>query len=141
MTDTKGPQLTLYRGFADRNCYVWSPFVTKVEFHLRLGGLSYQYEEGSPRESPKGKVPYIDVGPLIGMERTLVSDSALIVKHLVELDKLPDLNASLSGPDAAMDLALRALLEEKLYFLGVCHIIEVVSKRIDSGLLIDILDA
>lgn len=48
-----------------------------------------------------------------------MGDSTLIVKALTERGLLPDLNAALSPAQRAEDLALRALLEEKLYFYGM----------------------
>jgi Glutathione S-transferase N-terminal domain len=109
--------VTLYRGWPDRGCYVWSPFVTKLEFHLRLSGMSYAVEAGSPLKAPKGKIPYVDLRQDGTTES--VGDSALIIKRMVELERLKDLSATLPAPIKAQDLAIRALLEEKLYFYHV----------------------
>ncbi len=49
----------------------------------------------------------------------VLADSTLIVENLVEDGILDDLNATLSPTEKAYDLALRALLEEKLYFYQV----------------------
>ncbi|RFU27093.1 hypothetical protein B7463_g9259, partial [Scytalidium lignicola] len=102
--------LVLYRGWLDPGKHVWSPFVIKLEARLRFAGVSYITECGSARTAPKGKIPYLECS-----EGTL-SDSTLIIKQLVELGRLPDLNANLSPAAKATDLALRALLEDKLYF-------------------------
>lgn len=48
-----------------------------------------------------------------------MADSTLIVKELVELGKIPDLMSTLSAKEQAYDLAIRALLEDKLYFYQV----------------------
>lgn len=46
----------------------------------------------------------------------MIADSSQIIGRLVEDNLLPDLNADLGPLDRAHDMALRALLEEKLYF-------------------------
>ena len=118
------PVITLYRGFQGSGAYVWSPFVTKLEARLRFGGLSYNSEAGSPLKAPRGKIPYIsifktDSNSQTVANATLLADSTLIVGDLKEDGLLEDLNAKLSSTDKAHDLALRALLEEKLYFYQV----------------------
>ncbi|GME51029.1 Glutathione s-transferase [Neofusicoccum parvum] len=103
---------TLYRGWDEPGHYVWSPFVTKVELRLRLAEVSYQIAAGSVNKSPRGKVPYI----ALSEKGEILSDSTLILKKLTEDGVLPDINATLSPAQRAHDLALRALLEDKLYF-------------------------
>src|SRR4051794_13546036 len=39
-----------------------SPYVTKTEVQLRMAGVPYQKRVGRREDSPKGQVPYIDVG-------------------------------------------------------------------------------
>jgi hypothetical protein len=111
-SEDKAP-LVLYRGWLDPGKHVWSPFVIKLEARLRFAGVSYITECGSARTAPKGKIPYLECS-----EGTF-GDSTLIIKQLVELGKLPDLNARLSPAARATDLALHALLEDKLYFYHV----------------------
>lgn len=108
---------TLYRGWPEKSCYVWSPFVTKVEFHLRYSKITHNIETGSTRSSPKGKVPYINLGTTENPE--MLSDSTIIINRLAEVGKIPNLNASLSADQKLQDLAIRALLEDKLYFYNV----------------------
>ncbi|KAI9649715.1 hypothetical protein NHQ30_002296 [Ciborinia camelliae] len=105
-------QIILYRGFPASNAYPWSPFVAKLEARLRFAGTSYDLGVGSPKTAPRGKIPYI------GFKGSpdLFSDSTLIIRKLVDEGVLPDLNAHLTPVQRAQDLALRALLEEKLYF-------------------------
>ncbi len=112
------PNLTLYRGWADRGCYVWSPFVTKLELRLRLSKLPYTSEAGSLSTAPMGKIPYVEVRSKEGSP-LLLGDSTLIIKRLVELDYLDDLSISISSAAKVHDIALRALLEDKLYFYHV----------------------
>ncbi|KAK2789708.1 hypothetical protein FQN53_001464 [Emmonsiellopsis sp. PD_33] len=115
------PKLTLYRGWQDRGKYVWSPFVIKIEARLRFSGIKYDIDCGSPRTGPKGKIPYIEIqepesDSNDSLKPTSMGDSTLIIKHLVSRGTLSDLNEKLDLPDQANDLAIRALLEDKLYF-------------------------
>ena len=122
--------LILYRGFAPTNTYTWSPFVTKLEARLRFDSIKYKCLEGSTREGPRGKVPYVDFG---GMGKTggeqaserdetggkdLLGDSNVIVKEMVRREIVRDLNEDLRSEQALLDLSVRGLLEEKLYFFG-----------------------
>jgi hypothetical protein len=68
-------------------------------------------------KAPKGKIPYINL--TLNETTACIGDSALIMKRLVELGSLEDLNAAIPAPTKVQDLALRALLEEKLYFYHV----------------------
>lgn len=116
--EAKKPQsakITLYRGWLDRGKHVWSPFVIKLEARLRFAGVAYDCEGGSTRTAPKGKIPYVQLG-----DGQVVGDSTLIIKDLVKRDILPDLNGRVGKEGRARDLALRAMVEEKLYFYHVC---------------------
>jgi len=108
-------KLTVHRGFDWPGRYTWSPFVTKLEVRLRFAGLPYAVGAGGPRSAPQGKIPYVDIPG----EDQQMGDSTFIIRRLVEKDMLPDLNARLSKPEQAQDLAWRALMEDKLYFYGV----------------------
>lgn len=113
------PQLTLYRGFPERGCYVWSPFVTKLELSLRLCNYGYKVETGSAKTGPKGKIPYIELRGDDG-SITAMGDSTLIVKHLRESGYLDNPYASTQETTArAQDVAIRAMLEDRLYFYHV----------------------
>ncbi|KAI9731246.1 MAG: hypothetical protein M1818_007871 [Claussenomyces sp. TS43310] len=112
------PHLTLYRGFEDRGCYVWSPFVTKLELRLRLSQFPYTVGTGSPTTAPKGKIPYVELGTEEGPSSVL-GDSTLIIKHMVEFGYVKNLDVSKSSTMQAQDLAIRALLEDRLYFYDI----------------------
>lgn len=94
---------------------MWSPFVNKVEFRLRTSKVSYTNAIGSPRSAPKGKIPYLDL-TTPNYEPECLADSALILKSLSERGIITDVNAALQPSAKAQDLAIRALLEDKLYF-------------------------
>ena len=142
MAFTKRPQphIVLYRGEEVINRHAWSPFVVKLETRLRMSGLAYKTDFGSFQEAPKGKVPYVrvwwDEKSSSGNEKSqdeskdmdknaadMIPDSTIIIKRFVGEGLLEDLNANLGPADQAYDLALRALLEDKFYFLQVCCIV------------------
>ncbi|KAK3936238.1 hypothetical protein QBC46DRAFT_395557 [Diplogelasinospora grovesii] len=133
-TPARETTITLYRGWLDPGKYVWSPFVIKLETRFRFDGLQYRTACGSPRESPNGKIPYIEYrGPRMphdaipvrneenGLRVWRLGDSTQITTELIlsrdcgSATKNPVL-WSLSAPEKALDLSLRALLENKLCF-------------------------
>ncbi|OCK73873.1 hypothetical protein K432DRAFT_410342 [Lepidopterella palustris CBS 459.81] len=129
MSKSNAPEskLIVYRGWLERGKHVWSPFVVKLEARLRFAGVSYIAEAGSTQKSPNGKIPYVkfrEVQPSDTISSssnledipTFLGDSTLIIKHLVERDVLPNINAKVPPAANAQDLAIRALLEDKLYF-------------------------
>jgi len=113
-------KLILYRGWLDQGKHVWSPFVIKLEARLRFAGVSYRTEAGSTLKAPKGKIPYVQYQGLDDGQSLWLGDSTLITKQLLERQILPDINARLPPAIRTQDLAVRALLEEKLYFYHVC---------------------
>ena len=122
---TGSPDITVFRGWDDPGKYVWSPYVTKLEARLRFSGVRYGAAAGSVRSAPKGKIPYIECtapssgASRAGAQKTVLSDSSLIAKTLADWGVIPDLNAALKPEDRTKDLALRALLEDKLHFYNV----------------------
>jgi hypothetical protein len=123
------PAITLYRGFKGNGVYVWSPFVNKLEARFRLAGLPYLTDSGSPMQGPKGKIPYISISSPLSPTPRFLGDSTLIIEKLVEESELPDLNAKLSPKEKVMDLAVRALLEDKLYFYQVSSLLPPSSTQ------------
>lgn len=118
-------EITLFRGWSDKDCYVWSPFVTKLELRLRLSNVSYQTAAGSMRTAPTGKIPYVDVREEEQPTSTTsaIGDSAMIAQYLAGRGLIHDLDANLGASSKAQDLAIRALVEDRLYFFNVCLII------------------
>lgn len=112
--------ITVYRGFPTTPKYVWSPFVTKLEARLRFASVSYELEQGSTLKAPRGKIPYISIATSKNTSQPeFLSDTQLISDQLTENGILPDLNEHLSPTEKTTDQALRALLEDKLYFYNV----------------------
>lgn len=112
------PTITIYRGTSDKGQHVWSPFVVKLEARLRFAGTPYTTAAGSPPSGPKSKVPYIDYSHDESSVEKL-ADSGFIINRLVEDGVLPNLNEGLDSREKTEDLALRALIEDKLYFIQV----------------------
>lgn len=108
------PVLTVYRGASPSLAFLGSPFAIKLEARLRFNSIPYRLAAGSPRTGPRGKIPYIE-----SEDGTQMGDSTLIIRSLVDSGVATDLNANLSPVQHAQDLAVRALVEDKLYFYGV----------------------
>ncbi|KAF2188663.1 hypothetical protein K469DRAFT_565914 [Zopfia rhizophila CBS 207.26] len=116
MTSQPQPKITLYRGWLDTGKYVWSPFVTKLEFRLRTSNIPYTTACGSTSSGPTGIIPYIELSSPSSPLPEFYGDSSLIMKTLIDREIMKDVNARLDGKEKAIDLALRALVEDKLYF-------------------------
>ncbi|KAG9570599.1 hypothetical protein KCU71_g1068, partial [Aureobasidium melanogenum] len=110
--------ITVYRGFQGSGCYTWSPFVTKLEARLRFADVPYSVEVGSPMKAPRGKIPYVHFRSPDQSTQSL-GDSQLIIQKLIDEDVLRDLNSKMNAVDKAHDYAIRAVLEDKLYFYQV----------------------
>lgn len=90
-----------------------SPFCIKLETWLRMMEIPYQVKDANPQKAPKGKMPYIrdEDGALIG-------DSQLILQHLTKRYG-ERLDAWLDPADLAKGHAVRRMLEEGTYWVGV----------------------
>lgn len=113
------PSFTVFRGFPISKSYVWSPFVTKLETRFRFAGLSYKTDQGAPPKGPRGKVPYVVISKTSDVHAETVSDTALISEKLVADGLAEDLNGQITPAEKAQDFAVRALLEDKLFFYQV----------------------
>ena len=89
-----------------------SPFCIKVETYLRMTGLEYETVVSDSRKAPKGKCPYIE------QDGKTISDSTLIIDYLESRSSTP-LDADLSLHEKATSFALKAMLEEQFYFIGL----------------------
>jgi hypothetical protein len=110
-----GQEVAIYRGADLPSQYTWSPFVSKLEFRCRLSDLGYTCKIGFPPSGPKGKIPYVEL-TLPGQTSIWLSDSTLIAKDFIGKGFLRELNTNLSVIDRGHDLAIRALMEDKLAF-------------------------
>ncbi len=87
-----------------------SPFCLKLDLYLRLAGIPYEVVvEGAPFKGPKRKAPWIT------HDGRVIGDSALIIDYLNRAFDV-DLDAGLSREQRAAGRALRAMLEENLYW-------------------------
>ncbi|KAI1660773.1 putative glutathione S-transferase [Daldinia decipiens] len=120
------PDITIFRGFRDTKNHVWSPYVNKLEARLRFAGVRYEIGVGSPKTAPRGKIPYIECRDLSttsssgkgegSQPKVQLGDSTLITKTLTEWGVLTDLSRALDPSKRLQDMALIALLENKLSF-------------------------
>ena len=91
-----------------------SPFVMKTEVQLKMAGLSYRREKASPRDAPKGKLPFIRDGELV------IGDSTFIRRH-IERTRGIDLDAGLDAGARAVGWAIERMLEDHLYW-AILHL-------------------
>ncbi len=90
-----------------------SPFCIKVEMFLRMTDIPYEIVTATlPMKGPKGKMPWIEDGDL------KIGDSALIIEHLKRTRGV-DPDAALDAEACARDIALTALLDERIYWFEV----------------------
>ncbi|KAL3951668.1 hypothetical protein ACCO45_013385 [Purpureocillium lilacinum] len=115
--DSQGHSITVFRGSPPTNAYAWSPFVTKLEARLRFDGLRYTLGGGSPPSAPKGKIAYVEIHH--GDSKEILGDTALIIRALISNGDLRDVNATLAPVQWAHDLAVRSMMEDRVYFYGV----------------------
>jgi len=87
-----------------------SPFCLKLDLYLRLAGIPYEVVvEGAPFKGPKRKAPWIT------HDGRVIGDSALIIDYLNRAFEV-DLDTGLDQAQRAAARALRAMLEENLYW-------------------------
>jgi hypothetical protein len=111
--------ILLARGWKQSNIYGWSPFCTKLELRFRLSGIKYRCEAGSPPSGPMAKLPYITISstsPSPNSPPYKLGDSSLIARDFIENGLMEDLNGALDETSKTLDLAIQALVEDRLYF-------------------------
>jgi glutathione S-transferase len=106
--------ITLYKSREAWGTPDISPFAIKLETYLRMANLPYEVRKADIRKAPKGKIPYVDI------EGTLMGDSQLIIEHLKSRHG-DVLDAHLSPEQRAKGHAVRRMLEEATYFIGVYY--------------------
>ncbi|KAJ3036278.1 hypothetical protein HDV00_002934 [Rhizophlyctis rosea] len=93
-----------------------SLFVVKLESYLRITQTPYQTNFTlSSSERPKGKMPFISYNSLV------MGDSSLIISHLTSesITALPNPDLPLTPSQKALGTAIKALVEDKLYWIQV----------------------
>lgn len=106
---SEGAVITLYGFGAKFDLPEASPFVMKTELQLKMAGIPYRCECASPRQAPKGKLPFIRDGARV------IGDSTLIRRHLEETRRI-DLDAGLGAEERAAGWAIERMLEDHLYW-------------------------
>jgi glutathione S-transferase len=86
-----------------------SPFVMKSEVQLKMAGVPYKFVRSRPREAPKGKIPFIQVGA------HRLGDSTFI-RAYIEREHKFDFDRGLSSEQRAQAWAIERMLEDHLYF-------------------------
>lgn len=122
MSSTKSqPKVTVFRGCPGSAGFAPSQFVCKLEARLRFASITYTNGSEGPLKAPRGKIPFVSLtktdptGQPLG-ETTKLSDSTLIAEHFVKEGLAENLNSQLSPAQKVQDLAIRALMEERLYW-------------------------
>jgi hypothetical protein len=131
-SSTENLDITLFRGWSDTGRYVWSPFVTKLELRCRLAGISYHTAAGSVKTAPTGKIPYVELKEKDTLNTMKVGDSGLIAKYFIECGFMNKLDAGLDASVKAHDLAIRALIEDRLYFFNACFMHSTINIYTDA---------
>lgn len=92
-----------------------SPFAIKLELWLEMAEIPYVSRplRGPPRSST-GKIPYV-----VTPDGRVLHDSGLIIETLGK-ERGIDLDEGLSPGDRAVGHAIRRMIEEHLYFVGLC---------------------
>lgn len=90
-----------------------SPFPLKLETYLRMANIPYENDFEEPM-SPKGKTPWITLN---GED---ISDSQLIIEFLSKKFN-KDFSAHLTAEERAISRALRIMLEDHFYWVGVLN--------------------
>jgi glutathione S-transferase len=90
-----------------------SPFCMKLECWLRMAGIPFEIRPPDMRKAPRGKIPYVALP-----DGTRMGDSQLIVEHLTKAHNVT-LDDHLSPSQRATARAVRRMLEEGTYFLGI----------------------
>jgi len=102
-----------------------SPFVLKTLTQLKMSGLPFAFEKASPRDAPKGKIPFIRDGGVV------LGDSVFILDHLKRAHRV-DLDAHLTAHERSLGWALERMLEDHLYW-AIIHARWVIDENFEKG--------
>ena len=101
--------IILYGGGPNFGLPEISPYVTKTEVQLKMAGLAYRKERATPKDSPKGQVPFIDD------EGERIGDSTFIRAH-IERKYGIDLDRGLDNHARAQAWAIERMVENHFGF-------------------------
>ncbi|KAK1455023.1 hypothetical protein CMEL01_03783 [Colletotrichum melonis] len=108
-----GHDLIIYSFDRPTGQYGYTPFSIQLRLRLRHAGIQHVDRAANIFQAPKYRVPYVKLAD----SDELVGESQFIIKRLVQTGKLQDLNKELSPSDQAKDACIRAMLEDRAYFL------------------------
>lgn len=121
---TTPPSITLYVFGPNFGLPDVSPFVLKTEVQLKMAGLPYHKQLGGFPKAPKGKLPFIDDGEVVG-------DSTFIRAHLEKKHGL-DLDGGLDAAQRALSWATERMLEDHLHW-AMLYFRWQVRENFDKG--------
>ena len=101
--------ITLYQPSPSWGLPNMSPFCVKMETYLRMAKIEYKTVPGFPLKGPKGRIPWIK------LDGRKIGDTAMIIEEL-KLKFGDPLDGALTPGQKAQSLALRSLVEDRLYF-------------------------
>ena len=101
--------IVLYGGGPNFGLPEVSPYVTKTEVQLKMAGLAYRKERATPKDSPKGQVPFIDD------DGERIADSTFIRAH-IERKYSVDLDEGLDSRARAEAWAIERMVENHFGF-------------------------
>jgi len=101
--------IILYGGGPNFGLPELSPYVTKTEVQFKMAGLAYRKERATPKDSPKGQVPFIDD------DGERIADSTFIRAH-VERKYGVDLDRGLDNHTRAQAWAIERMMENHFGF-------------------------
>jgi glutathione S-transferase len=90
-----------------------SPFCGKLETYLRMAEVPHTIAVGDMRKAPKGKIPYVAI------DGGLMGDSQLIIERCEAQLGDRALDAGMTARDRATARAVRRMLDEGFYFVGM----------------------
>jgi glutathione S-transferase len=102
-----------------------SPFVLKTLTQLKMSGLPFAFEKATPRDAPKGKIPFIRDGDVV------MGDSVFILDHLKRAHGV-DLDAHLTAGQKSLGWALERMLEDHLYW-AIIHARWAIDENFEKG--------
>jgi glutathione S-transferase len=90
-----------------------SPFCMKLECWLRMADIPFEIRRPDMRRAPRGKIPYVELA-----DGRPMGDSQLVIEHLTKEHGVT-MDAHLSPTQRATARAVRRMLEEATYFIGI----------------------